>query len=618
MDRNIQKIGLTNLATMLLTGIALIFLSQHAGSAGGQLGVAFIAMGVLVSAVSYFQMRLETRERLEKLEYEELKKAPAGAALFTEAAETFPAKRSREQFDKYFVPTFTFLLFVLQATGVFYGWKWLSDVAAPSQEQSTIAMALFAMAALILFLVGKYSAGIARLENQPLLRPSASYMLLGALTITLVSGAEAAVWFGYPKADAILARILVAILGLVAVENLFSLVFEIYRPRVKQQAVRVLYESRLIGLLGQPGGLITTAAQALDYQFGFQVSHTWFYRFLEKALAWIVLAQLSALFLSTAFVIIQPGEQAVIERFGKQVAGREVLEPGLHFKLPWPFEAVYRFKTREIQTFSIGFVPDPELDKENVVLWTRAHAKEEFNMLVASRERSGQVVTNADLESLAVPVNLLAVSIPVQYQVDDVRAWMYNHTDSSALLESLATREVIKYLVSVDVDDIMTIGRKKASEELRLRIQKLASEQNLGAKILYVGLQGVHPPVKVADAYEAVIGSLSEKETNILAAEAYALETVPRAAAEAIAIVNRAEGDRVARIASAGALSSQFTNQMAAYQASPSVYKARAYLDTLGRSLQNTRKVLTMATNTHDVIQLNLEEKFDRSMLQLK
>jgi membrane protease subunit HflK len=206
----------------------------------------------------------------------------------------------------------------------------------------------------------------------------------------------------------------------------------------------------------------------------------------------------------------------------------------------------------------------------------------------------------------------------VQYQVDDVRAWVYNHTDSGALLESLATREVVKYLVSVDVDDIMTMGRQKAAEELRSRIQKLATDQQMGAKILYVGLQGVHPPVKVADAYEAVIGSLSEKETNILAAQAYALETVPRAAAEAAAITNRAEGDRATRTASADALSSQFTNQIKAYQASPSVYMARAHMDTLGRVFQNSRKIINIATNTHDVILLNLEEKIDKSMLQLK
>ena len=76
-----------------------------------------------------------------------------------------------------------------------------------------------------------------------------------------------------------------------AVETLVQLVLEIYRPRVKGKVERPLYESRLVGLLGQPEGLITTAAQALDYQFGFKVSETWFYRFFERALGWLLLLQ---------------------------------------------------------------------------------------------------------------------------------------------------------------------------------------------------------------------------------------------------------------------------------------------------------------------------------------
>ncbi len=114
-------------------------------------------------------------------------------------------------------------------------------------------------------------------------------------------------------------------LGLVAVENLLTLVFEIYRPRVKGQAEHPLYESRLIGLLSQPGGLITTAAQALDYQFGFKVSETWFYRYLERALAWLILGQIVVLLLSTSFAFVEIGEHGLLERFGRPVAGSEML-----------------------------------------------------------------------------------------------------------------------------------------------------------------------------------------------------------------------------------------------------------------------------------------------------
>ena len=87
-----------------------------------------------------------------------------------------------------------------------------------------------------------------------------------------------------------------------AAEMLLTLLLEIYRPRVKGKISRPLYESRFVGLLAQPESLFTTAAQTLDYQFGFNVSETWFFRLLEKNLAFLILAQLAVLFLSTCVV----------------------------------------------------------------------------------------------------------------------------------------------------------------------------------------------------------------------------------------------------------------------------------------------------------------------------
>ena len=109
--------------------------------------------------------------------------------------------------------------------------------------------------------------------------------MLGALLAALAAVAAGLDWAGFAMWDRYLGWFLTGLLGLVAVETLFSLVFEIYRPRSKGQAQRVLYESRILGLLGQSGGLFNTAAQALDYQFGFKVSDTWFYHYLEQSVA---------------------------------------------------------------------------------------------------------------------------------------------------------------------------------------------------------------------------------------------------------------------------------------------------------------------------------------------
>ncbi len=613
MEQNLKRKALVNLLLLLVLGLVGAVVARYANSATGITGAVFMLLGTLVAAVSWFQLRLEEREHLERLEFDELKRsARASTALFNDpAADTFPARRAREQFEKFFVPGFSLALLILQGVAAFYLWRRVGEDQPATVQQATVAMTIFGVIALSCFQFGKYAAVYARLENARLLRPGASYLLLGAVLSVLATTVEIAGWSGYPKVDVIVARVMVVFLGMVAVESALTLIFEIYRPRVKGQVAHPLYESRLIGLLGQPGGLIKTAAQALDYQFGFKVSETWFYQFLEKALSWLILLQIGLLVLSTTVVFINPGEQALLERFGKPVAGREVLGPGAHFKLPWPVDRVHRYPTDLIQSFRIGLVPDEEAEARRVMLWTKAHAKEEFNMLVASRVDE----TESGAGERPVPVNLLSVDIPVQYQVADLRAFAYNHANAHALLERLSYSVVSRYFVNVDFDLVMSVGRQEAAAELRRRIQARADAHQLGVRILFVGLHSVHPPVKIAPEFEKVIGAFQDRETTNLFAQAIAAELLPLAEAEATEKTNRAEALRVRAVAGSAATAARFTNQIAAYRAAPDVYRLRTYLDTLGRSIATARKYVVVPTNTHDVVTINLEDKIREDIL---
>src|SRR5262245_31980028 len=99
MERNIQRTGLINLLTLLVIAAGGFAAARHSASLAGLVSVAFLGLGVMVAAVSWFQMRLEQSERLEKLEMDELLKAHSSAAMFeAREAELFPAQRSREQF----------------------------------------------------------------------------------------------------------------------------------------------------------------------------------------------------------------------------------------------------------------------------------------------------------------------------------------------------------------------------------------------------------------------------------------------------------------------------------------------------------------------------------------
>jgi len=618
MDRNIQKNGIINFFALLTTAVGGIYVAKVANSRAGEAGVIFLGLGALVTIVSWFQMRLETRERLEKLEFDELSRTKNASTLFnTEEAETFPARLAREQFERWLVPGFTIVLLALQ--GLAAGWLWRRVLTGPPDlaSQSALAMAVYAFFALVLFMLGKYSGGIARLEHHRLLRPSASYLLLGAYLCFLATLTCAADEFGFPKVDTYAVRALCVILTLTALENLLTLTLEIYRPRRKGEVKHLLYDSRLIGLLGQPESLFTTAAQTLDYQFGFKVSDTAFYRSTEKYFPLLMWGQLLALFFSTSVVFIEPSEEALLERFGSPVAGRAVLQPGHHFKWPWPVDGVHRFRTREIQSLNIGYVPDPEKENENTLLWTKAHYKEEFNLLVASREQETQSASLAG-DKKTVPANLLTLSIPVQFVVSDVLAWATNHANAEQLLEKMATREVVRYLVSVDLGEIMSTGRQQAAQTLQAAIQKRADEQKLGIKILFVGLQDIHPPVKVADAFEVVVGALQQKEARIQNAQGYLALTNALGEANAFRLVREAEAYQLNRTNAAAAQAAQFTNQITAFMASPEVYPQRAYYQTFARAAAGARKFVIAPTNTEDVVQFNLEDKVRKDLLDIQ
>ena len=127
MERNAGKNGLVNLVAAAAMFVAALGVTFYVNTLAGQAASVFLGLAVLVTFTSWFQMRLEENERLEKLELDELTKSKGGSALFeAKDSEVFPSARAREQFEKFFVPGFGVLLFLLEAVGAWLLWRWIS------------------------------------------------------------------------------------------------------------------------------------------------------------------------------------------------------------------------------------------------------------------------------------------------------------------------------------------------------------------------------------------------------------------------------------------------------------------------------------------------------------
>jgi len=635
-QQNSKKLGLINSLVLLVVTIAALFL---AGSTVGLAGVVLLGIGTLISFFGFIQSHLIDRERIEALEMQELDRTRGNESLFAGAAEdAYPARNARRQFEKWVVPGFSVLVLLGQALGLLLvysqlqgelgGWNLFTQASG-----SAMQIMFFALFMVVLFMMGKYSAGLARMDGQELLRPGANYMLLGSMVCTAVVIAETASFFDQVW-DRGITWVVFAVIAVSALENLVTLVLEIYRPRIDDKKARLLYESRLIGLLGQPGGLISTAAQALDYQFGFKVSETWFYKYLEQKLALIIAIQVVVLFLSSSFVVIQPNEEAFRERFGKRNAH---LGPGFSFKLPWPIDKVYRYKTTEIQNFVLGVLDQNEEAKPNsgapedvqVLLWTTQHnhgsskdPEQNYNMIVAS---SDVLLDTAASDS--VPVNLLTVSIPVQYRINDLTNWVYKTDNAGAMLQKLSMREVTRYLIGVDINVLMGPGRTKAQEELKKAIQQQANASELGAEIVFVGLQDIHPPVGqneqskatggVAESYEKVNVAQLHSQTNRLGALQYKAGKVPQARGLAAEFLADAHSQSTNKVALAGAEAGRFGHQISAFNAAPSVYATRSKLETFVETTRGARKYILSNPDNRDIINLELQDKLRSDLLDV-
>jgi regulator of protease activity HflC (stomatin/prohibitin superfamily) len=357
-----------------------------------------------------------------------------------------------------------------------------------------------------------------------------------------------------------------------------------------------------------------------------------------------------------------PDEEAIIEHFGNplnKAGDKRLVGPGLTFKWPWPIDIACKYPVKTVSELSIGFVPrtDPktgEVEPEKELLWGKSHYKEEYKLLVASESR--QVGTGA------VPVSLVIAAIPVQYRIKDLYSFIYNHNEPKELLEAICYRELTKFAASakIEVDDesdknesLLGAGRAKAKRILTNRIQASADKAGLGVEIVFLGLQGIHPPPEVAKDYQKVIGAVQKKQALILGAEAERNKTlsslvgsVPyadelytlaaeyqeakdendaekieklahlldmafaKAKGDIFSTLRQAQSYAFEKVTLARATGERFAGQLKAYRAAEEIYKHEQRLAVFEEALENIRKYVVVAdANDMQVFIVDLQEK---------
>lgn len=659
--------ALTGLVISLVFFLIMLLLGRWSGS----FVVSAVAWQILGGAVIWLVLTIQFHQRSlaeqEKLDMAQLTKGRDTTTIFkTQDEQTglFAVAQGRlALFEKWFLPIFAAIIGLYEMGIGAYLFRAYRPDADMLINQPLINAGFMAGIAFVCFLISRYAIGMSvEIEWRPL-RAGGSYLLAAAILCFLSAVALTFAQFKYLVILKVLAWVVPILLGLLGVETIFNLVMDVYRPRLKGQYSRAAFESRLLGLIGEPGGILHTATSAIDYQFGFKVSQTWFFKLIERAIVPLMLFSIVTLYLLSCIVIVDPDEEGIVERFGVPRLEQR-LEPGIHAKWPWPIDIAYKYPVNRILQVNVGFVPDEE-DSRKPLLWNTAHFKKEYDLLTATRSAGGS-------GEGAVPVSIIRAAIPVQYRVRDLPAFLYKHTDSEKMLEAICYREIVQFVASATIEteteemaggsaSILGAGRAQAAQDLISRIQKRADENGLGVEVAFLGLQGFHPPPAVADDYENVIGSVQKKQAQILNAMAdrskslttlagsvekadslYDLarqyqsikETgdagaIDKAGKDLDAAFGKAQGDIFVTLRGAKsdafekstvarADSERFVGQLKAYRASKTIYKNEQKLSMLEEALEPIRKFVVAVDPTDaEVVIIDLQEKLTPSLYDI-
>ncbi len=497
-------------------------------------------------AVVYDQHR---RERIEALEAEALAQSSAGSSsVFDGGGDEFKAAGRRlAGLYKFFLPGLSLAVGAgLVLTGIFrflHAKEHLdagSDII-PDPDGWAIAMGLGL--GVVGFIFARFVSGMAKQAAWANLRGGAAYAVASSVIGLAITISHFVDYAGPDAVRRYLPIALDAAMVLMGAEVFLNFVLDLYRPRRPGEVPRPAFDSRILAFIATPDRIAQSISEAINYQLGFDVSSSWFYQLVSRRLGVLVLVAVVVVWGLSAFAVIQPHQSGLVLRFGDPT---RVMEPGLNFKLPWPFERVevpeYSRKSADKPREILGYTTTgvrmldlgspPPANTTSAILWTNDHVGEEvFQIVQPSRadvtSPGGRPAEPAPVEGHdSAGVALVSIEIPMFYAVRDVQVF-----DSLAppdmrddLLSATARRQIMQFVSHESVDDILGGNRADLNEKLRGNVQAALDRLNpdasgkargSGIDVLFIGITNAHPSKAVSQSFEKVVQADRNKEAKI-------------------------------------------------------------------------------------------------------
>jgi membrane protease subunit HflK len=267
----------------------------------------------------------------------------------------------------------------------------------------------------------------------------------------------------------------------------------------------------------------------------------------------VVVVVLSAVI--STFFQVGAEEVGVVTRLG---AYNRTLESGLNFKIPF-VESVIKVPVERQQKQEFGFRT------------TSAGVQSTFTKRGAEGE---SLMLTGDL-------NLADVEWVVQYRIDDPYNYLFKVRNPEETLRDISESGMRQIVGDRTVNEVLTVGRAEIAGKLKVLIQEISNDYELGVRIEQVVLQDVTPPEPVRAAFNAVNEAQQEKETLINQAKSEYNKVIPKARGQAEETIQKAEGYATERVNNSKGEVARFNELYTEYVKAPGVTKTRIYLETM-------------------------------------
>lgn len=562
------------------------------------------------------------REEEEKILLERRKENVASILDVSEDVR-FSAKRILTNFDKYLPSTLALLSFLIGGL-LLYLFQQTPDAAGEMTEDllqlnvpaNPVNLAFLSIVcAAFSFFTGIFLTGQSRIREFRWLRPVGGMMILGGLVMFLCAAGALLYVYGKTGVEPYLAKGVFALECVLTVEFLISFIIEFYRPRSNDE-VRPVYESRVLTIFTEPGGVMRNVAESLDYQFGFKVSKTSVYLFLRKIFVPALMIWAFLLWIFTSLGEVAPGELGIRERFGAAVG--EDLGPGIHWKLPWPIERIVRVPVDQVQVVRVGAKPDEDPHVDPVVLWAGDHSSGEDPFLVAAKD-------NGNGKDISYSVAILETSLPIYYKAkrSEIRNYAFQFEDIPSTLRAIGKAEATAYFASTDFLADISYAREDVCRDLKDRIQKQCDTLKMGIEIVSVNMTDAHPPIgkpknkddaksidtNVAEAFQMIV--IAQEAAKSLESGAYSSKAAidGTAQVEAARILAEAQTYRNRTVEHAKAETDLFQARVKAFRSQPEIFALRTYLNFLTQDCKDQRKFIVSKELLSRIYEFDFKEK---------